>query len=139
MANRQATTIIHPSEAALDFPALAVALPSSERTTALGMFAPLKARVGRLNAACPQLAAKLSAVIAFVGYHFFRSGFRASVFLRYANGLERGFCQRDFMRLSTVFRSSARLRPAPDFCFGMSGSMTAHWSLFKSCLLISPF
>src|SRR4051812_28615460 len=99
ITHHQTTTVIHPSETALDFPALAVALPCFYWTTALRMFtlASLKGRDRRLNATSTQFAPQFRTIKAFVGHHFFRSGFRTSAFLRHANSLERGLCQRDFM------------------------------------------
>jgi hypothetical protein len=38
----------------------------------------------------------------------------------------------------TVYRSSARLRPGPGRCIGISGWMTAHCSSVSSCRLMLP-
>lgn len=42
---------------------------------------------------------------------------------------------RMYMMPLSVRRSSALGRPGPDFCLGISGSITAHCSLIRSCLL----
>lgn len=246
ITHHQATAVVHPGEAAFDFPALAVALSGSDRATPLGMLSlpSFKGGDGRLNAARPQLASQLRTIKTFVRHQLLRSGFRTPALLRHTTGVEGRFGQRHFMRLSavhmqaqwqtiaiyhrhdfaaladfgfaysiapflagtklpskkacaqtnfssasswlksarqirsqvpfsdhsfkrrqqvvsepysrgrssqaqpvfstyrmpfSVFRSSARLRPAPGFCFGMNGSMTAHCSSFRSCLLMPPF
>jgi hypothetical protein len=80
IAHYQPTTIVHLGTAALNLPALTVALPNAKQATVLGMlaFAPLKGRNGRLNPALSQLTAQFSTVKAFVRYQFLRVGFEKS-------------------------------------------------------------
>lgn len=70
IAHHQTTTIVHPTEAALDFPALTVACSGTERTTMLRCLAlaPLKGRDSCFDATTTQLVPKIRAVIGFVSY-----------------------------------------------------------------------
>src|SRR5690606_29956912 len=104
VTNHQATAVVHPTETAFDFPALAIRRSGSDRATALRTLTrtPLESGNGRFDATPAQVATKVSAIVGFVGDQLFGACFRTSTLLWYADSLQGHLGQCALMRLGTI-------------------------------------
>lgn len=110
VTNYQATTIVHPAKAALDFPTLLISGPNASRPTTLGFLtrAPPKSWGRGFDTATPKLASRISTVVGVISNRFFRSDLGTSAFLWHANGVQCCLGQRTFIRLGTVHMQTNR-------------------------------